>query len=424
MKQAKYWNRILTAFVAASVLARSLAGAAVESDGPAVTIESLVSQALEKNPEVRFYQAEIAAAKGERKQAAAYPNPELSGELGRKRVSGSGLSGEGMAWAISVAQPFEWPGRAGLRKAIANRNIQLAELGYEQFRAALAARVRTLAAGLAAAQEKARAAGEVAARGQELAEVLVQRDPGGVTPLLETRIIEAAVITAKRRAALAARDAQVSLYELNQLRGAALDEKLSVTRSPVRLEPLPSVTALVEQAQTNNYQLRLRQAELEQQGFRVDLARKERWPTVSVGPYYSQEKADDTERTYGVGVSLALPLWNRNDGNIQSATARQQQGEASLLAAQREVERELREGVAGYNALIGQMSFVRSNSLRELAEAAELADRHYRLGAVPVATYVELQEKYLDATEAILDNEREALEYLHKVRLLIGGGQE
>src|SRR5215510_7759959 len=58
----------------------------------AVTLEALVAEALEKNPEANFYKAEIAAAKGERRTAAAYPNPEVSGDVGRKRVSGGGLS--------------------------------------------------------------------------------------------------------------------------------------------------------------------------------------------------------------------------------------------------------------------------------------------------------------------------------------------
>jgi cobalt-zinc-cadmium efflux system outer membrane protein len=413
MKRWKYLNLVF-------VLPAVAADPCTATNRPSMMIEALVNEALEKNPELNFYKTEIAAAAGERKQAATYSNPEAAAEIGRKRVNGRGFSAEGMAWSVSLAQPFEWPGRVALRKAIANRQIELAENGYEQFRAALAARVRTLAFGLAASQEKARAARAVAARGQELAEVLVQRDPAGITPLLETRIIEATVITAKRRAAQAVKEAQVNLYELNQLRGAALDETVSVSRGALKLDPLRPVEELLAQARMNNYQLRSREAELQQQGFRADLARNQRWPAVSIGPYYSQEKADDTERAYGVGVSVPLPLWNRNEGNIQSAKARQQQAEASLLITQREIERDLRESVAGYNALLEQMAFARSESLQQLEEAADLADRHYRLGAVPITTYVELQEKYLDATEAILDNEREALESFHKIQLLTG----
>jgi outer membrane protein TolC len=36
---------------------------------PSLPLEALVTEALEKNPELRFYQAEIAAAKGGRRTA-------------------------------------------------------------------------------------------------------------------------------------------------------------------------------------------------------------------------------------------------------------------------------------------------------------------------------------------------------------------
>ena len=134
-------------------------------------------------------------------------------------MTGGGLAGEGVAWSVWVRQTFEWPGRIPLRKAIANQQIQLAELGFAQFKAALAARARTLAYGLFAAQEKAAAAQEVADRFHALREVLVQRDPAGLTPQLESRIIEATEFTLLRKASEAALAAQAALLELNQLRG-------------------------------------------------------------------------------------------------------------------------------------------------------------------------------------------------------------
>ena len=95
------------------------------------SLDDLVAEALEKNPELNFYRAEIAAARGAKKTAATVANPELATQFGNKRVrdGGGALTGEGLAWSVSVLQPFEWPGRIGLRKAIANRNLELAELG-------------------------------------------------------------------------------------------------------------------------------------------------------------------------------------------------------------------------------------------------------------------------------------------------------
>src|SRR5207253_10338804 len=92
-----------------------------------------------------------------------------------------------IVWSASMRQPFEWPGRIPLRKAIANQQIQLAELGFARFKAALAARTRSVAYGLFAAQQKTAAAREVADRFHVLRQVLVQRDPAGITPELELR---------------------------------------------------------------------------------------------------------------------------------------------------------------------------------------------------------------------------------------------
>src|SRR6266446_6786736 len=199
----------------------------------AVLVEDLVAEALKSNPELNFYLAEISAAKAGRKSAALWPNPEVSGSVGYKnsRERSTGLSAEGVAWSVSLVQPFEWPGRIGLRKSIANREVELAELGLERFRIALSSRIRVAAYRLFAAQEKAAAAREVAERFRALREVLVQREPAGVTPLLETRVIEATELTMQRKASEAELASQAALLELNQLRGAAPGERLRVARA-------------------------------------------------------------------------------------------------------------------------------------------------------------------------------------------------
>src|SRR2546426_4602962 len=124
------------------------------TNAPFIALDALVADVLEHNPELNFYRAEIAAAKGERRTAATWANPELATTVGQKQVRGGGLSDEGVAWSVSVQQTFEWPGRIPLRKAIANHQMQLAELGFAHFKASLAARARTLAYNVFAAQEK------------------------------------------------------------------------------------------------------------------------------------------------------------------------------------------------------------------------------------------------------------------------------
>jgi cobalt-zinc-cadmium efflux system outer membrane protein len=384
-------------------------------------LDALVAEALEKNPELKFYEAEIAAAKAGRKTACAWANPELSGDVGQKRVSGGGVSDEGIAWSVSVKQPFEWPGRMGLRKAIANRDIELAQLGYERFKMALVGRVRTLAYGLFAAQERAAAAGEVAERFKALREVLVQRDPAGLTPLLETRVIEATELNAQRKASEALLAAQSASLELNQLRGVAPDTHLVVASAQLSFRPAEERGTLLLRAQTNNFELRMRAVELAQQGFRVQLARNERYSSLAIGPEFSEEKVGhDREQILGVSVSMSLPLWDRNTGNIETAKARQIQAEVALNVAERDIQRQVLAAALAYETKLREMATWRPDSVQHFKEAAELADRHYRLGAVPISTYVELQQQYLDAVESLLATKHEALEAAAQLELLTG----
>lgn len=385
------------------------------------TPAALVRQALANNPELKFYAAEIGAAKGALKTAGTIRNPELNTETGYKnaRDNSGGPSGEGATWSVSVNQTFEYPGRIALRKAIAKGDIDLAELHLQQFRLTLAARVRTLAYSISIAQERSIAAREVADRFQALSDVLAQRPLAGVTPLLETRIIDANTLNFRRQELEAALAAKTAVAELNQLCGRPADAALTVNAGTVSFSPA-SLPDLLNAARSNAFDIRVRQRELAQQGFKVALARNERFPAIAVGPYYSQENAADKEQRAGIGISLPLPLWDRNIGNIQTSKARQEQAEASLLATQREVERRVTQSAATFEMKREQIANWQVDTVAKFREAAELADRNYRLGAVPLAIYVETQKQYLELVTAVNDLQKDALQAAQEVEILTG----
>ncbi len=402
------------------------AAAADTPTAPSTNAAALAEEAAVHNPELRFYEAELDAARASRRTSGRQVLPEVSGSVGQKRSTdaGGGFVGDGVAWSVGVTQSFEWPGRLGLRKAIADQDVALAELGLARFRTALSARVRGQAHALGAADEKAGIARKVADRYRALREVLVLRDPSGITPQLEIRILEATEIGLRRRATeagLAADDARLSL---NHLLGRPVDAPLAVTATVAatvaELPSAPRLDALLTAAATNNFELRLRETELRRQGFRVSLAGNERWPAIKVGPQVTEENAGGRDRVIGVGVSFPLPLWRDNTSDVAAAKARQIQAETVLGTARREVERRVVSAARAYEVKVGEMARWSPDSLARFAEAAELADRHYRLAAVPVTTYVELQKQYLEAVETLLDTRREAIAAAAELEELTG----
>jgi cobalt-zinc-cadmium efflux system outer membrane protein len=413
---------IFTLSVALLPIGSRAADSPTASPNAATSPEGLVAEVLAKNPEVRFYDAEITAARASLKLSTQLAPPELNGSVGRKRTSdlAGNLAGEGTAWSAGVSQTIEWPGRIGLRKAIANHDLNLAELGRARFTNALAGRVRLLAYGISAAAERSRVTTEVAERFRALREVLVQRDPAGIAPALEIRILEATELGLRRKANqadLALRNLQA---ELNPLRGLPADSPVTVTWVEPSLGPVPKLEHVLASAQTNNFELRVRAMELEQQGFRVRLTRNERWPAFTVGTHYSEERSDARDQLMGISISVPLPLWKNTKAQTELAESRRQQAATVLGVAQRDLERRLTVAVGGYESQTAELARWRADSVDQFRSAADLADRHYRLGAVPAATYVELQKQYTDAVEALLETRREALESAQEIEQLSG----
>jgi cobalt-zinc-cadmium efflux system outer membrane protein len=385
-----------------------------------LSVDGLVAQALARNPELRYYKAEIAAAKADRKSAGKLPNPELNLDVGRKSVRGGESKGDGLAYSVSLAQPIEWPGRIGLRKAIADRDIALAELGLERFESFLSARVKVLGYALATQQENAAIAAEVADRFTSVRQVIVQREPGGVGPLLETKIIEASEVGIQREAGKAAVEMQEALLELNQLMGRRADTPLQVRRTEFQPPPREELASLLNSAARHNYDLLVSAAEMEKQGLKVALAKNERYPTFTVGPSISQERAGEKETVIGLSLSVPLPIWDDGKPAVEASIARRMQAEATMQSTMREVERQITGAWLLLETQRKRLDGWKPDSQKSFSDAAQLADRHYRLGAVPLSTYIEMQEKYMEAAEAINATKLEVLRASLDLEQLVG----
>jgi outer membrane protein, heavy metal efflux system len=383
--------------------------------GNGASLDSLVAEAQNRNPEVKFYRAEIAAAKGQLRTAGTIPNPELSAQAGVKTAN----QDSGAAVAITLAQPLEYPGRIALRKAIAAGDIELAAVGLAQFQATLAARVRALAGTVVATQEHMNAAREIAARFRALAEVLGQRGVAGPAPILETRLIEVNAVNVERQAAAAELEWKNAQLQLNQLSGHPPTHQIQMPDGTLLFRNF-SNDSLVAAARGYAFEARLKRIELQKATRQVALARHERYPTVSVGPYFSREEAADVEYQAGVSAALPLPLWNRNRGNIETSIARAQQAEASLLIAHRDVERRVREKAQVLQAKRAQLSRAAEGSMQQVRDVAESADRDYRRGAVPLTSYIESQKQYLEAASAIFEARKQALGAVQELEMLTG----
>lgn len=280
-----------------------------------------MAEVLSNYAELRTYEAETARARGERAQAGAWRNPEVAVEAGHKEVREGDTRERGAVLGVQLAQTFEFPGKATLRKAVAEQNVLLAEWGVEQFRRELEVRTRVLAAEWRGATAVARIARGVMEDAAEVARTLEARPAAGSPRLIELRLAGAALVELRSAALNAQARADDLRASINLLRGqppeAPLELLPPVLEAPRPVSPESELYSLAAQ----HPNVRLKALELERSRLEASSARLSRAPDFTIAPFYSREEAGDVEQMVGASVSLELPLWDHGRGETQAAEA-------------------------------------------------------------------------------------------------------
>jgi len=332
----------------------------------APSYESLLSR-LNQMPATVQGVALAEAAEARVQQARALPNPTVSIEAENAYGTGPYKGFSNADSIVTLSQPLEIWGQRGARVRAAR-----AEAGAAGLRGDL---MRSDAAGRLAATY---AEAEAALRRYELASealALIEQDAKAVAAMVsEGREPNLRGVQARSEVA----NAKASLDEAEAYRDAALARLagVSLVDSPLTdigeslLDRVPSHPIDNEAAPLA---VRIAQAEADASGRLIDVERKRALPQLSASVAQTRfRQAGD--QAYNVGISLSIPLFDRNRGAIQAAYAEQRAAEAVLEAQRRDSEAARLGAVASLKA---------SNSRARAAdESVQAADEAYRLARI------------------------------------------
>ncbi len=396
------------------------------------SLEAIVSTVLARNPELQSYAAEVDAMRGQRRQVGAWKNPEVTVSGGQRKVYdyGQGVNNQGYTFDVSLQQTFEFPGKGTLRKAVADRNVQLAQLGLEQFQLSLAGQVRHLAFKHKLASQSLAVAETVQGRSTELINLLKNRQAAGSAPYLEMRVLQGALVELRQNMAELAQEREESRIQLNSLLGQPSEQALPLNFNPKLPSKIPAVREVVNAGLMHNLQLRMRLMELERAQDEISVARLAVAPDFQIGPFFSRQdarqgeagaKTGEKETNVGLSLTMALPLWNQNQGNVATARARETQAEALTAEARRKIEAEIAARLRSYQIARAQYEEAPLETLEQLQAAAELADRQYRQGVIPVQLFLEVQRSWINAQRGYYNALQRGWDNLLDLQLLTGG---
>ena len=291
--------------------------------GPLVTLEQVEKIAGESNPTLRQAEAEIRAAKARQQQSGLYPNPTVAytGDEIRGGSVGGGKQG------FFVQQTVVTGGKLRLSREVFGREVKLAEIEAEEQKMRVQSAVKMAFLRVLAAQELLDARRDMAAIAQDATET--QRRLMNTGQADETEVLEAEVEAQRMR--MSARMQENTLREEWRSLTAVIGQPdLPLTTVVGDLEkgwPDVNEEEAVEAIAKESPAVRIADVAEGRAQSILARAKRESVPDVQLrgGMEYNNDRLGSVPFAKGwegiAEVSVEVPLFNRNQGNVAAAKA-------------------------------------------------------------------------------------------------------
>ena len=381
-------------------------------------LAQLIDQSLTARPELKQAEATVSAERERVPQAGALPDPVLSLAIqndGFKSIQIGKM--ETSYYQVMLSQGLPWPGKRGLREDVARLGANEADTVVTRLRLATEADVRRAYLDLLVVRERLALLDDLERIWQRSIGTARARYESGDAAQSDVLRAQLELNRLQQRRWVMKGEEAARLQALNRLRGHPLDEPIG-TGAAVRDLPLPTLPELrVAQtdAETRSPELagaRLASSQAEAQ---TRLARRERYPDLSVQVGIMPRGGLDPMWT--AGVSIGLPLWS---GRKQSRAVAESEARSSASAQGTEaVAQVLRMRVAerrtALASLLETIRIYRQGLLVQSQATTESTLAQYRVGKVTFASVLEANAGYLFDQEAHLlasaDAQRIAIAY-------------
>ncbi|MGH8069545.1 MAG: TolC family protein [Candidatus Entotheonellia bacterium] len=370
------------------------------------TVDQLVTRALADNPELHAVRAEVDAARGRLLQAGLRPNPmlDLSGQ--------PSVTGPDNNITVGVTLPLDLNRRKAGRVGVAERELEMKGAQVAGQERQLRAEVRMKAGELLAARRNLRFTEELLEVNRNALGLVQQRVRRGAVPSLEENLmlVEVNRLDATRR--ILESRVEVLRLQLKTLAGLEPDAPLSI-RGDLSLPPMRlDREEWLRRALVARPDLLVAQAEVEMARAKIRKEQAEgRWDaSVNVG-YMRQDfgyglngltmngelrPITDIFHYVGGGVTVMLPLRNRNQGNIAAAFAETQAAERRTDFVTLTIHQEVAAAFTQHEAAQRSLE-IYTRGVREVArQNLEIIRKAYDLGRTSLLDVITEQRRYIE----------------------------
>lgn len=354
--------------------------------------------ARQHSPDLASSRQAVAAAAGRARQAGAWLNPTLSYTV--EVTSGDGESdSQGI---VRLDQPIEIGGQRGARQEAASLTLAAAEYRVAAAEGRLDFEVTRTYATVAAAGRRAQLAEEAAAifaRAVHASEARL--DAGDVSGYQHRRLaLEAARYGAAALTARLARDSSLNLLAamVGIPDSAERLRSISFADLPAPRPIAGPLDSLVQRALAGRPELLAAQSEAAARTAEVRLASAVRIPTLTFsGGYKRQDINTSVLEGFVAGVSVPLPLWDRNGGAVSAARAEEARGASDMESIRRGTRQEVVAAYESQQAIGGALTLLSPQLGDNAVKARRAAEVAYGEGEIGLLEWLDAVRAFEEA---------------------------
>lgn len=404
-------------FTLCAVVAFAFAAIPLHAEpGLVVSLTSVGDRVRAQNPDLAAARLRIREALGRMNQSGRLANPEL--EAGFEHDPRM----RERSFEIGFTQRFPITGRLALEKQVTLTEYQASEAEVREVERRIIAEAREAVVNILAIRQRRGLLDEQSKLSKDFSTFLgdiAAKGEGSPLDAGQARLEAASLATELRQL-----DAEETgaLGALKPLLGVRPGEPLHVGGSL----PAPTLPAgSADHSKRPDYQAASLLAVAAAQG--VALEQSKRFDDVEAGLFAAAERTEDVPEGYdkealvGLRFKVPLPLWNKNEGNIEEAQARKERKDLEATALARTIHLEADAAKAEMEEWLKLLADLQTNLIPLAEEQSAAAEEVFRKGQGEIQTVFRSREMRLQLSAARLDALREF--HLARVRYEAALGQ-
>ena len=382
--------RLVSLFIVCSLLL-AVVPSARAGEGE-ISFADALAEFYRSNYDILIAKFEVDKARADFIGARLLPNPNLSMNYTGADPKLSPTAGDNSQFTLRLEQLFELGGKRELRSRTAEESLEAAKLLHKDAIRTLLTGFYTLCYGLKLDQLNLDAAREELAGFDRTREIAEKRFNAGHLSLVDYSKIKLARV-----------DLETILANAEtQLKNDAETFAFLIGRDRAPLpaiaigEDVPSYREedLIARACENRYDYLALKKQLQAAGHNHSLARAGKIPDVTLGAEVETFGRQNTPGI-GFGISLPLPLFNRNQGEIQRRGAEYAQIERQLEKSRRQIVSDVRQALNNRAAAQQVLTGYRTG-LEEMKALRERSRKAFTLGGITALDLLDTEKNCRD----------------------------